>query len=34
MRVRNVVKPMLETIAGIPTIVLGFFAINFLTQSS
>jgi phosphate transport system permease protein len=29
-RVRNVVKPMLETIAGIPTIVLGFFAINFL----
>jgi phosphate transport system permease protein len=31
MRVRNVVKPMLETIAGIPTIVLGFFAINFLT---
>jgi phosphate transport system permease protein len=31
MRVRNVVKPMLETIAGIPTIVLGFFAINFIT---
>jgi phosphate transport system permease protein len=29
-RVRNVVKPVLETIAGIPTIVLGFFAINFL----
>ncbi len=29
-RVRNVVKPLLETIAGIPTIVLGFFAINFL----
>ena len=29
-RVRNVVKPMLETIAGIPTIVFGFFAINFL----
>lgn len=27
-RVRNVVKPMLETIAGIPTIVFGFFAIN------
>ena len=30
-RVRNVVKPILETIAGIPTIVLGFFALNFLT---
>lgn len=29
-RLRNVVKPLLETIAGIPTIVLGFFAINFL----
>jgi phosphate transport system permease protein len=29
-RVRSVVKPVLETIAGIPTIVLGFFAINFL----
>jgi phosphate transport system permease protein len=27
---RNIVKPVLETIAGIPTIVLGFFAINFL----
>ena len=26
----NVIKPILETIAGIPTIVLGFFAINFL----
>jgi phosphate transport system permease protein len=31
MRTRNLVKPILETIAGIPTIVLGFFAINFLT---
>jgi phosphate transport system permease protein len=30
-RVRNVVKPILETIAGIPTIVLGFFALNFVT---
>jgi phosphate transport system permease protein len=27
---RTTVKPILETIAGIPTIVLGFFAINFL----
>jgi len=32
-RVRNVVKPVLETIAGIPTIVLGFFAINFLAPN-
>ena len=31
LRTRNLVKPILETIAGIPTIVLGFFAINFLT---
>jgi len=31
MRTRNVVKPVLETIAGIPTIVLGFFALNFVT---
>ncbi len=30
-RTRNAVKPMLELIAGIPTIVLGFFAINFLS---
>ena len=30
-RVRNIVKPILETIAGIPTIVLGFFALNFIT---
>ena len=28
--VRTVVKPLLETIAGIPTIVFGFFAINLL----
>jgi phosphate transport system permease protein len=30
-RTRNIIKPMLETIAGIPTIVLGFFALYFLT---
>lgn len=30
-RIRNVVKPLLETIAGIPTIVLGFFGLNFVT---
>ena len=29
-RVQTVVKPVLETIAGIPTIVLGFFALDFL----
>lgn len=29
-RVRNLIKPLLETIAGIPTIVFGFFAINFI----
>jgi phosphate transport system permease protein len=30
-RVRVVVKPILETLAGIPTIVLGFFAINVIS---
>lgn len=29
-RIRTLIKPVLELIAGIPTIVLGFFAINFL----
>ena len=29
-RVRTVVKPILETIAGFPTIVLGFFGLNFI----
>ena len=32
-RVRNVVKPVLETIAGIPTIVLGFFGLYFLAPN-
>lgn len=32
-RVRSIVKPVLETIAGIPTIVLGFFALYFLTPN-
>ena len=31
VRVRTVVKPILEVLAGIPTIVLGFFALNFIT---
>jgi phosphate transport system permease protein len=32
-KTRNTVKPILETIAGIPTIVLGFFAINWVTPN-
>lgn len=31
MRVRNLVKPVLEVLAGIPTIVYGFFAITVVT---
>lgn len=31
-RVRRVVKPTLEVLAGIPTVVFGFFALEFLTQ--
>ncbi len=30
-RVRAVVKPVLEVLAGIPTVVLGYFALTFLT---
>lgn len=29
-RLRKVVKPVLEVLAGIPTVVLGFFALNFV----
>ena len=29
-RFRTIVKPILETIAGVPTIVLGFFGLNFI----
>jgi phosphate transport system permease protein len=32
-RIRSVVKPVLETIAGIPTIVMGFFALYFLAPN-
>ncbi len=32
-RVRNVLKPFLEILAGIPTVVLGYFALNFVTQT-
>lgn len=30
-RVRRVVKPLLEVLAGIPTVVYGFFALTFVT---
>lgn len=30
-RVRNVIKPLLEVLAGIPTVVFGFFALTFMT---
>jgi phosphate transport system permease protein len=31
LRVRTVVKPILELLAGVPTIVYGFFALTFIT---
>ncbi len=30
-RVRRVVKPLLEILAGVPTVVLGYFALTFVT---
>jgi phosphate transport system permease protein len=30
-RVRNVLKPILELLAGVPTVVYGFFALSFVT---
>lgn len=30
-KVRNVVKPILEVLAGVPTIVYGYFALSFMT---
>ena len=30
-RVRKILKPILELLAGIPTIVYGFFALTFVT---
>jgi phosphate transport system permease protein len=30
-RIRNILKPALETLAGIPTVVFGFFALTFFT---
>ncbi len=32
-RIRNVLKPTLEVIAGIPTVVLGYFAILVISPS-
>jgi phosphate transport system permease protein len=30
-RVRNTLKPVLEVLAGVPTVVLGYFALTFMT---
>ena len=30
-RVRKTIKPMLEILAGVPTIVFGYFALTFFT---
>ncbi|MCY3573288.1 MAG: phosphate ABC transporter permease subunit PstC [Chloroflexi bacterium] len=30
-RVRNIIKPVLEVLAGIPTVVYGYFALTFMT---
>ena len=32
-RVRKTVKPVLEILAGIPTVVFGFFALSFITPA-
>lgn len=32
-RVRNIVKPALEILAGIPTVVFGYFALTFITPN-
>jgi ABC-type phosphate transport system permease subunit len=29
---RDIIKPVLEVLAGIPTVVLGFFALNFVSR--
>lgn len=31
MRVRNMIKPTLEVLAGIPSVVYGYFAVDFMT---
>lgn len=30
-RVRKIIKPILEVLAGVPTIIYGFFALSFIT---
>ena len=30
-RARNIIKPTLEVLAGIPTVVYGYFALTFMT---
>jgi len=32
-RVRSIVKPILEVLAGVPTVVYGFFALTFITPA-
>jgi len=32
-RARSIIKPILEILAGVPTIVYGFFALNFITPN-
>lgn len=32
-RVRRILKPTLEVLAGVPTVVVGFFALNFITPT-
>ena len=32
-RVRGLLKPTLELLAGVPTVVIGFFALNFITPN-
>lgn len=32
-RVRNILKPILEILAGVPTVVYGFFALTFVTPN-
>ena len=32
-RVRSVVKPILEILAGIPSVVLGFFALTWISPN-
>ena len=30
-KVRNIIKPVIEVLAGVPTVVFGFFAVTFIT---